>query len=117
MSEAEYKQPRNHAAADELAESLDVVWDGEPTLREKQDILRSVAESRGLVEPEQVEAPYGYDVLGEDGRRVFRSLPFRDAKIEADRVSGVTGETLRIVPSEIAAPSVAAVSFEEPTGE
>lgn len=52
------------------------------------------------------EAPFGFDVVGEDGRRIHRGLSEREARQEAHRISSVTGEDIDVVPAENSAPSV-----------
>lgn len=52
-------------------------------------------------------APFGWDVVGADGRRIARQLPKPDAQLEAHRISSLTGEKIDVVAAELSAPSVA----------
>lgn len=56
------------------------------------------------------EAQFGWDVVGEDGRRIFRGLPEGEARQQAARITSVTGEDLEVVAAEEQAPSVATPS-------
>lgn len=64
--------------------------------------------------PAAPKAPYGWDVVGEDGRRIARSLPRSEAQAEAHRITSITGETLEVVAAELASPAVA-IPETEPT--
>lgn len=46
-------------------------------------------------------APYGWDVVGEDGRRIHRGVAYAFAKDEAARIAEAaeTGEKIEVVPS------------------
>lgn len=54
----------------------------------------------------ETEAPFGWDVVGEDDRRIFRGLSEQEANQQAHRISSVTGEDLKVVAAEGQAPSV-----------
>lgn len=54
---------------------------------------------------EQENAPYGYDVVGADGRRIHRGLDPVKANEEAARISSLTGEKVSAKPSEGPSPS------------
>ncbi len=46
-------------------------------------------------------APFGWNLVGEDGRRILR-YQTREACLElAGRIAGTTGETCKTVPAEI----------------
>lgn len=51
-------------------------------------------------EPELVDAPFGWDVVGEeDGRRIARWLGRGEAVELAHRIAEVTGETIQVAPA------------------
>lgn len=58
----------------------------------------------------QHDAPFGWDVVGEDGRRIDRGLSEQHAQERAHQISSVTGEDLDVVAAEGPAPSVPGVS-------
>lgn len=59
----------------------------DPTLR--PDDPETVAQA--------AEAAERFDVLGADGRRIVRSMPYQSCVDEAARISAATGEKLEIV--------------------
>lgn len=56
------------------------------------------------------DARFGYDVVGEDGRRIHRNLSLVEAKEEKARIEALnidkSGERLAILASDVPAPSV-----------
>lgn len=45
------------------------------------------------------DAPFGWDVVGEDGRRIARWLGRGEAVELAHRISSETGETIQVAPA------------------
>lgn len=118
MTDAKYKPPRNHAEADALASALGITFEGKPTIKEKKAILAEAAKAAiaagiDVPDPAIAAAPFGWNVVGEDGRRIARSLPKSDAQAEAARIAAITGETISVVAAEVGAPSVAIAAAAE----
>jgi hypothetical protein len=65
------------------------------------------------VAAERAKAPFGYDLVGEDGRRIHHGIPYTEAVDERGRIASATGEKLEITPTEApegAAPPAAPAS-------
>lgn len=77
---------------------------------ESKDTAKTAAEE------EAKKAPFGYDIVGEDGRRVARSLPAALAADERGRIQAKTGEKLDIVVAE-APPGAGEASDAKPIPE
>ena len=56
--------------------------------------------AKATAEAELAAAPYGWDVVGEDGRRIDRWQTKADAQTTAARVADATGEKVKLVPSK-----------------
>lgn len=56
------------------------------------------------------DAPFGWDVVGEDDRRIDRGLSEQQAQQRAHQISSVTGEKIEVVAAEGPAPSVPGLS-------
>lgn len=56
-----------------------------------------MAEKKETAPPPAVAT--SFDVVGDDGRRILRSLPGPAAEAERARIEAVTDEKLRVVPA------------------
>lgn len=65
--------------------------------------------ARKRVSKPEANAPYGWDVVGQDGRRIARSLPKVEAWAEANRIMAATdhAEELSVIPATIASTTTA----------